>query len=59
MGLREPARAVAAPFRVGDDPLRRERADFVDAVRHNRQPAVTGRAGRAALALATLVAEKM
>jgi predicted dehydrogenase len=44
---------------VGDEPLRRELADFVDAVRNKRQPAVTGRAGRAALALATLVAEKM
>lgn len=43
----------------GDEPLRRELADFVDAVRHRRAPAVTGRDGRAALALATRVAEEM
>ena len=42
-----------------DEPLRRELADFVEAVRHRRPPAVTGRAGRAALALATRVAEEM
>ena len=44
---------------AGDEPLRRELADFVDAVRNRRQPAVTGRDGRAALALATRVAEVM
>ena len=44
---------------VSDEPLRRELADFVDAVRNRRQPAVTGRDGRAALALATRVAEEM
>jgi predicted dehydrogenase len=40
-----------------DEPLRRELADFVDAVRNSRAPRVTGQAGRAALALATRVAE--
>jgi predicted dehydrogenase len=40
-----------------DEPLRLELADFVDAVRENRPPAVTGRDGRAALALATQVSE--
>jgi predicted dehydrogenase len=44
---------------VSDEPLRRELADFVDAVRNRRPPAVTGRDGRAALALATRVAEEM
>jgi len=44
---------------ASDEPLRRELADFVDAVRSRRQPAVTGRDGRAALALATRVAEVM
>ena len=44
---------------ASDEPLRRELADFVDAVRNRRQPAVTGRDGRAALALATRVAEMM
>jgi predicted dehydrogenase len=39
-----------------DEPLRRELADFVSAVRERRPPAVTGHAGRAALALATRVA---
>ena len=42
---------------VRDEPLRRELADFVEAVRMRRQPAVTGRDGRAALALATQVAD--
>ena len=40
-----------------DEPLRRELSDFIDAVRRHRQPVVTGRDGRAALALATRVAE--
>ena len=39
-----------------DEPLRRELADFVDAVRAGRPPRVTGRDGREALALATRVA---
>ena len=42
-----------------DEPLRAELADFVDAVRHKREPGVSGRAGRDALALATRVAEAM
>ena len=42
---------------VSDEPLRLELADFVEAVRTGRQPAVTGRDGRAALALATQVTE--
>ena len=40
-----------------DEPLRLELVDFVDAVRANRPPAVTGRDGRAALALATHVSD--
>jgi predicted dehydrogenase len=39
-----------------DEPLRRELADFVEAVRTGRAPRVTGQAGRDALALATRVA---
>jgi predicted dehydrogenase len=42
-----------------DEPLRRELEDFIDAVRTGRQPGVTGRDGRDALALATRVAETM
>ena len=38
-----------------DEPLRRELADFVDAVRTGRPPRVTGEAGRDALALAARV----
>jgi len=44
---------------VNEEPLRRELADFVDAVRTGREPGVSGRAGRDALALATRVREKM
>ena len=44
---------------VNEEPLRRELVDFVDAVRHKREPGVTGRAGRDALELATRIAEKM
>jgi predicted dehydrogenase len=42
-----------------DEPLRRELDDFVVAVRNRRQPTVTGHDGRAALALATRIAERM
>ena len=42
-----------------DEPLRRELVDFIDAVRSRRPPAVTGRSGRAALELATRIAEVM
>jgi predicted dehydrogenase len=44
---------------AGDEPLRRELADFVEAVRTARPPGVTGRDGRVALQLATRVAETM
>jgi predicted dehydrogenase len=42
-----------------DEPLRRELADFVDASRSGRPPAVPARAGREALTLATRIAEMM
>jgi predicted dehydrogenase len=42
-----------------DEPLRRELADFVAAVRAKAQPMVDGAAGRRALALATDIARKM
>jgi predicted dehydrogenase len=42
-----------------DEPLRRELEDFVEAARGRRQPAVTGRQGRDALALATRIADRM
>jgi predicted dehydrogenase len=42
---------------TSDEPLRRELADFAEAVREKRQPGVSGHDGRAALALATRVAE--
>jgi predicted dehydrogenase len=44
---------------ANEEPLKRELADFIDAVRSRREPGVTGRAGREALALATRVAEQM
>jgi predicted dehydrogenase len=42
-----------------DEPLRRELADFLAAVREKRAPLVDGVAGRAALELATRIADKM
>ena len=42
-----------------DEPLRRELADFVRAVRDRTAPVVDGAAGRRALELATRIAEKM
>jgi predicted dehydrogenase len=42
-----------------DEPLKRELADFVRAVREKTQPLVDGEAGRNALELATRIAEKM
>ena len=42
-----------------EEPLRRELADFVGAVRQRRAPLVSGEDGRAALALAQAIAEKM
>ncbi len=44
---------------TSEEPLKRELADFVDAVRSTREPAVTGEDGRRALALATRVVEAM
>ena len=44
---------------ASEEPLQRELADFIDAVRTGRPPGVDGRAGRRALALATRVAEAM
>jgi predicted dehydrogenase len=42
-----------------DEPLRRELVDFVQAVTNRSKPIVDGHAGRAALELATRIAEKM
>ena len=42
-----------------DEPLKRELEDFVDAVRDGRAPAVTGEQGRAALALADRIVDRM
>jgi predicted dehydrogenase len=42
-----------------EEPLKRELADFVDAVRAKRDPLVTGAQGRRALALAQQIAEKI
>ena len=44
---------------TNEEPLRRELADFVEAVRNGRRPGVTGRDGRLALELATRVADTM
>jgi predicted dehydrogenase len=44
---------------VRDEPLRAELVDFVAAVCDRREPGVSGRAGRDALALATRVAQVM
>ena len=44
---------------ANEEPLRRELADFVEAVRSGRRPGVTGRDGRMALELATRVADTM
>jgi predicted dehydrogenase len=42
-----------------EEPLKRELADFVRAVRDRRKPLVDGEAGRRALALAQAIADKM
>jgi predicted dehydrogenase len=42
-----------------EEPLQRELADFVDAVRTGRPPGVTGEQGRDALALAARIADQM
>jgi predicted dehydrogenase len=44
---------------VRDEPLKRELADFVAAVRERRNPAVTGTHGRAALVLANEIMTRM
>jgi predicted dehydrogenase len=44
---------------VSEEPLRRELADFVGAVRTCRAPVVTGEDGRRALALATQIAGRI
>ena len=44
---------------VQEEPLKRELEDFVGAVRTGRDPVVTGRHGRDALALATRIAQQM
>jgi predicted dehydrogenase len=44
---------------VREEPLKRELADFIGAVRAGGAPLVTGAAGRRALALAQAIAEKM
>jgi len=43
----------------GEEPLKRELADFVDAARSRRAPLVAGEDGRRALALAEAIAKKM
>jgi predicted dehydrogenase len=42
-----------------DEPLRRELADFVGAIRERRPPGVTGAQGRAALVLANEIVARM
>ena len=42
-----------------EEPLKRELEDFIDAIQHRRPPVVTGEQGRAALALAERVVERM
>lgn len=44
---------------VREEPLKRELDDFIAAIREQRAPAVTGEQGRAALALAERVVERM
>jgi predicted dehydrogenase len=44
---------------TGEEPLRRELEDFVDAVQTRRAPRVTGAAGRLALDLAQRIADRM
>ena len=44
---------------LGDEPLKGELEDFIAAVRDRRPPAVSGEAGRAALALAVRIVELM
>jgi len=57
-GQRPQIQGGAIPVQ-SDEPLRRELADFVSAIRARRSPLVDGAAGRRALALATEVAGRM
>jgi len=57
-GQRPEIQGGAIPVQA-DEPLRRELADFVSAIRARRPPLVDGPAGRRALALATEVKERM
>lgn len=58
-GVERPAiEGGRAPVEDGE-PLARELRDFIDAITQRRQPRVSGRAGRAALALATRVADSI
>ena len=53
------SRAAQLAGRRDEEPLKRELADFVDAVVTRRAPLVTGEDGRRALALAQAIADKM
>jgi predicted dehydrogenase len=44
---------------AGEEPLKRELADFVDAVVSRRAPTVTGEEGRRALAIAQQITDKI
>ena len=44
---------------TNEEPLKRELADFVDAVASGRAPVVTGEDGRRALALAQQITDRM
>jgi predicted dehydrogenase len=44
---------------ANEEPLKRELADFVDAIVSRRAPVVTGQDGRRALALAEAIAARM
>jgi predicted dehydrogenase len=44
---------------IGEEPLKRELADFVDAVVSRRAPTVTGEQGRRALALAQQITDRI
>ncbi|MEO5895312.1 MAG: Gfo/Idh/MocA family oxidoreductase [Vicinamibacterales bacterium] len=57
-GVRPAIEGGALPVQK-DEPLKRELADFVRAVRDKSKPLVDGDAGRNALELATRIAEKM
>ena len=54
--IKEELRANTVRMLAKGEPLARELADFVGAIRETRAPAVSGRDGRRALELATRVA---